>query len=136
MIQFNHLYRIQYRSAKSQRGYHLRARFIPPTHHPTGTHLLRRLLLQIRLDTALSRLALIMLLLRLHLLPLIACQSRNRTTHRAPNPIANTLTQIIHLPSSLLSLTLFVLLNTLLLETLCANEAAERFFGGADVLIP
>lgn len=77
-----------------------------------------------------------MLALRLRPLRIVPRQPRDRTADRAANPIMNALAQIINLARSLLALTLLVLLNALLLQALGANEAADSFFCGADVLVP
>jgi hypothetical protein len=77
-----------------------------------------------------------MLPLSLRLLPLIARQSRNRTSDRATDAVANAFAEIVHLTSSLLALALLVLTNALLLEALGADEAADGLLGSTNVLVP
>jgi hypothetical protein len=55
--------------------------------HAKMSRLLRRLLLQIRLNTPLPRLSIIMLPLRLSLLRIIPSQTRDRTTNRTSNTV-------------------------------------------------
>jgi hypothetical protein len=104
--------------------------------HAKMSRLLRRLLLQIRLNTPLPRLSIIMLPLRLSLLRIIPSQTRDRTTNRTSNTVWKALAQVIDLSSSLLFLALRILLLTRLLEVLGANKAADSFLCGTDVLVP
>ena len=94
------------------------------------------LLLQIRLNTPLPRLALIVLPLRLRLLRLVPRQPRDGAANRATNTILHALAQIAHLSLSLLALALLVLANALLLQALGAGEATDRLLQGANVLVP
>jgi hypothetical protein len=99
-------------------------------------HLLRSLLLQIRLNTPLPRLSIIMLPLRLSLLRIIASQTRDRTTDSASDTVWKALAQVIQLSSSLLFLALLVLTSAVLLEARGANKTADSFLCGTDVLVP
>ena len=92
--------------------------------------------MQVCFDTPLPRLSLIVLPLRLFLLRCIAGQTCNSTTNRTTKPISDALAEVVDLSSSFLLLALLVLLNTLLLEALGTDKTAERFFGGAHVLVP
>jgi hypothetical protein len=98
--------------------------------------LLRRLLLQIRLNTPLPRLSIIMLPLRLGLLCIIASQSCDRATNCASDTVGNSLAQVVYLPRGLLFLALLVLTSAVLLEALGANETTDSFLCGTDVLVP
>lgn len=73
---------------------------------------------------------------RLLLLRLIPREPGDRSPNIASNTIPNSLSEIIHLAGCFLAFALFVLADTFLLEAFCAEEAAERFFGGAHVLVP
>jgi hypothetical protein len=76
------------------------------------------------------------LLLRLGLLRRIACQPGDGASNCTSNAIVYTLSKITHLALGLLTLALAVLLDALLLESLCADEAANGLLGGAHVLVP
>jgi hypothetical protein len=98
--------------------------------------LLGRLLLQVRLNTPLPRLSIIVLLLRLSLLRIVARQPSNSASNRPANTILNTLSKIRHLSLRLLTLALLVLASTLLLEPLGAHESANALLQRTDVLVP
>jgi hypothetical protein len=84
-------------SEPKERGYHPCHRNRPeflllhynlaPYMHAKMSRLLRRLLLQIRLNTPLPRLSIIMLPLRFSLLRIIPSQTRDRTTNRTSNTV-------------------------------------------------
>ena len=99
-------------------------------------NLLRRLLLQIRLDTALPRLPIIVLLLRLRLLRIVAGEPSNGAADRAPNAILHATAQILHLALGLLALAVGVLLDAFLLQALGADEPADALLERANVLVP
>tara|TARA_R110002003_G_scaffold235_4_gene16982 strand:- start:18848 stop:19459 length:612 start_codon:yes stop_codon:yes gene_type:complete len=98
--------------------------------------LLRRLFLQISLNTTLPRLALVVLLLRFRLLRLVTRQTSDSTTNRSSNTILNALAKVANLSLSFLGLALLVLLDAFLLQALSAHEATEGFFCSTDVLVP
>lgn len=77
-----------------------------------------------------------MLFPRLGPLRLVPRQPGNRTPNRASDTILNSPPQILHLALRFLRLALPILPNALLLQALGANEAANRFFGRAGILVP
>lgn len=103
---------------------------------PSIEPLLRRLLLQVGLNTALPRLAIVVLPLRLSLLRVVASETGNSTTNRAANTILHTLAQIAQLPLGFLALSFLVLTNTLLLQPLGANETPDTLLQRTDILVP
>ena len=103
---------------------------------PRLAHLLLSLLVQIRLDTTLHRLALVVLSLPLGLLCSITRKTSNGTANRTANTVGDTLAQVTELALSLLALALLVLLDALLLQALGADETANEFLAGTDSLVP
>lgn len=94
------------------------------------------LLLQVKLDTALPSLSLVMLIRVFGLGLTVASQASDSTTHGSLETITNTLAKVADLTLGFLTLTLQVLLTALLLQVLVANEVAGGFFDAADGLIP
>lgn len=93
------------------------------------------LLLQLNLHTPLPRLPGIMLALRSPSLLLTSRQSSNSPSNGPSNTIRNPLSEILNLALGLLPLTLLILLNTFLTETLCADKSTDGFFAAADDLV-
>lgn len=94
------------------------------------------LLVQVQLDSTLSRLALVVHVLIFGLLSAVTCQGGHRTTDGTLSTITDTLSEIGQLTLSFLSLTLEVLIATLLLEALAADEVTDSLLSTANGLIP
>ena len=112
-----------------------------PSHHrnrsPNPHHaLVVTLLLNIRLRAPLLRLTDIVLCLVFRLVFFVASQSGECAPCRSLGPIRYPSAQIAQLALGLLSFTLPVLLNSFLFQTLSAQQASHRLFGGPNRLIP
>ena len=77
-----------------------------------------------------------MLSLILRLFLAISKETSSRTTNSAPNAILHTVNKIAGLALCLLSFPLLVLLDPLILETLCTDQSANGLFGRTDCLVP
>jgi hypothetical protein len=78
----------------------------------------------------------IMLLLPCGLSLLVASKPRDSCAHRASYSIRNALSKVTELTLSFLCLAFTVLLDSLLLEALRANEASKGLLRCADGLVP
>lgn len=94
------------------------------------------LLLEIYLYASLARLAFIMLVSVLCLALTVTRKTSNSTTEGTSDAITNTLAKIVQLSFRLLLLACAVLLTSLLLESLAANQIPEGFLAGSDGLVP
>lgn len=94
------------------------------------------LLVKVSLDAALGSLASIVLCLSLDLLVAVASQTSNNPTNRAGDAVRDALAQVAELTLSFLGLALLILVDSLLLEALCANEVANHLLSRADSLVP
>ena len=82
-------------------------------------------LVQFRLNTPLQSFALIMLVSRLLLSLTITSDTSDSTAKSAGHTVTDTLSEITQLALSFLTLARLVLLDALLLQSLCSNEAAD-----------
>lgn len=94
------------------------------------------LLVEVGLNTTLLSLALVVLGLVLGLVSLVASDAGDGTTDGTRDAVGNTGAEIVELSLGLLLLALGVLLNTLLLQRLVADEVAEGLLARADGLVP
>jgi hypothetical protein len=91
---------------------------------------------KVHLHTTLARLALIMLVCVLGLALTISRETSHSTTDSTSHTIADTLAEIVELTLCLLLLTCLVLVTSLLLEALAANQTAQCFLPAANCLVP
>lgn len=98
--------------------------------------LVTSLLLDIRLRTTLSSLALIVNLAVLLLLGPITCDSSADAAQSALRAVRVALAQILQLALGFLRLAALVLLSAGLTQVLVSNYVASEFFGGANGLVP
>lgn len=77
-----------------------------------------------------------MLGLVLGLVSLVTSDTRNSAADSARHTVGDTRTQIVELALGLLLLALLVLLSTLLLQRLVADEIAKGLFARAQGLVP
>lgn len=94
------------------------------------------LLVEVGFNTTLLSLALVVLGLVLGLVSLVASDAGDGTTDGTRDAVGNTGAEIVELSLGLLLLALGVLLNTLLLQRLVADEVAKGLLARADGLVP
>lgn len=99
-------------------------------------HLFALLLDNISLSTALTDLALIMLVAVLLLLLAVARDSSANGAQSSLSAVLDTLTPVLELALGFLLLSSGVLLGTAATEALVADEVAYGFLGRADSLVP
>jgi hypothetical protein len=97
---------------------------------------LRLLLIELRLNTTLQRLALVVLRLRFSLRLTVARETCYSAADGAGHAICNTRTEIAELTAGFLSLAFSILLLAFALQTLGTDETAQGFLAGADGLVP